>query len=215
VGYELAVQGVAEIFGWSNDIGPKAIGSGISLFLAGWQNTNAQRAIGKLRYEMQYLDQRKLDKAFVHSDTFKEFVIQVIKNVSETASEVKQEAFVQLTMNTLQGSLETFRDKHLLRRLLDQISESEIAALIELDRCRRDPQANPEYKHSHILVAERLSWIPEDGKVALEGLVQLGLIVEGVVGGWGVGGGRTLHYLLTEVANRFILVCQNRTALGD
>jgi hypothetical protein len=189
MGFELAIQGIAEIFGWSNDIPTQAVGSGITLFLSAWQAKNAQQFVTrvKFKYEMEHLDQRKLDRTFPYSDAFKEFVIQVVKNVSETASEVKQEAFVQLTMNTLQGSLETFKDKHLLRRLLDQISESEIAALVELAKLEKEHEAITNISSERFYRAEsdlhlRLGWSIEDTAIALSGLRQLGLaVVEGMI----------------------------------
>jgi hypothetical protein len=187
MGYELAIQGIAELFGWSNDIPTQAVGSGITLFLSAWQAKNAERAVGRLRHEMQHLDQRKLDRSFVHSDEFKEFVIQVFKNESETASEVKQEAFVRLTMNTLQGSLETFKDKHLLRRLLDQISETEITALITLSQVEEELRKNPvseeesTFYRSEYHLSRRLGWSKEDTSIATAGLQQLGLVTDGVI----------------------------------
>lgn len=187
MGFELAIQGIAEVLGWSNDIPIQAVGSGITLFLSAWQAKNAERFAGRMKYEMGLLGQRKLDRAFVHSDEFKEFVIQVIKNVSETASKVKQEAFVRLTMNTLQGSLETFKDKHLLRRLLDQISESEIAALVELAKLEKEHEAITNISSERYYRAEsdlhlRLGWSIEDTAIAVSGLRQLGLAnVEGMI----------------------------------
>jgi hypothetical protein len=135
---ELAIQAISEALGWANEVVPQVAGSTVGLFLTAWQAKNADRFAGRMKYEMELLGQRTLERAFPHSDEFKEFVIQVFNNVSETASEVKQEAFVRLTMNTLQGSLETFKDKHLLRRLLDQISETEITALVMLDQVEEE-----------------------------------------------------------------------------
>ena len=187
MGIEIAIQIVAEVLGWSNNVYVQTAGSGITLFLSDWQAKNAERVVGRLRSEMQYLDQRKVDKAFMHSDTFKEFVIQVIKNASETASEVKQDAFVRLTINTLQGSLETFKDKHLLRRLLDQISESEIAALVELHRVEQKLKINvvseeeQNFFRAENHLSSRLGWSKEDVLVGMAGLQQLGLVTDGVV----------------------------------
>jgi hypothetical protein len=220
MGFELAIQGIAEIFGWSNDIPTQAVGSGIALFLSAWQNTNAQRAVERLRFEMQHLDQRKVDKAFMHSDTFKEFVIQVMKNASETASEVKQEAFVRLTMNTLQGSLETFKNKHLLRRLLDQISETEITALSTLSQVEEELRKNPvseeesTFYRSEYHLSRRLGWSKEDTSIATAGLQQLGLVTDGVIMEDHQFTPQTPRWS-TDLANRLMQAVQNQNLSDD
>jgi hypothetical protein len=220
MGFELAIQALSEAIGWVNGIGFQVAGSSLGLFLTAWQAKNADRTVGRLIYEMRSLDQRKVDKAFMHSDTFKEFVIQVIKNASETASEVKQDAFVRLTMNTLQGSLETFKDKHILRRLLDQISESEITALVMLGQVEEELRKNPVseeegtfYRSEHYL-SGRLGWLLDDTSIAMSGLQQLGLVTDGIIVEDYQSTPQTPRWS-TDLANRLMQAIQNQNLLYD
>ena len=217
MGYEIAIQTISEALGWANDVAPQVAGSTVGLFLTAWQAKNADRFAGRMKYEMELLGQRKLDRAFVHSDEFKEFVIQVMKNVSETASEAKQEAFVQLTMNTVQGSLETFKDKHLLRRLLNQVSESEIAALIELPKLEKEHEVAKDISDERYYYAEHdlhlcLGWSLEDTAIAVSGLRQLGLVnVEGMM----PLPGTARQKWTTPLAVRLIHAIQNQDLSSD
>jgi hypothetical protein len=207
---DLILQTTAVVLGLFNDPIPQVAGAGLAVALGAWQSKNLERLEGKLTYELRYLDQRKLDRAFVYSDAFKEFVLQAVSDASETASEVKQEAFARLIANTALGSFETFKDKHLLRRLLDQISESEIQVLTQLEKLnrRQEEAANKMVKDE---IADALHWTSEDAQVALEGLNQLGLATSRTWGKIDI----SLHWEIQAVAYRLIQACQSLKSEND
>jgi hypothetical protein len=205
---ELIAQAAAGVLSLLNDPGLQVAGVGLNVALGAWQSKNLERLEGKLKYELSYLDQRKLDRAFVYSDAFKEFVLQAVSDASETASEVKQEAFARLIANTALGSFEKFKDKHLLRRLLDQISESEIHVLTQLEKLNRAEGKIMMAMAQHE-IARMLHWTAEDAQVGLEGLRQLGLAYPRSNGTWSPENRQGHFWDLQDVAHRLIQAVQS------
>ena len=153
------------------------------------------------------LNQRKLDRGFAYGDEFFELVIRVARAVSETASEVKQEAFARMLVNSSQASDSAFNDKLLLARILEQISESEILVLTHLERLNRR-QGNTFTTMAQSEIADVLHWPSDDVQVALDGLRQLGLVQPRIDNSPGTD--RYSHYWdLQDVAYRLIQACQS------
>jgi hypothetical protein len=178
---EIIAPIASQILSSLDDGNARAVGVVLSGGLTVWQawtKKNAGNFEGKFMYELRFLDQRKLDRTFIHSDQFKEFVLRIIQNASETASEEKHEAFARLI--TRGCSPEGFQDKQLLRRLFDQISEIELSAL----RAVHDAQiawSMPTTDAIHSAtdqVMNGLHWSKDDALTATEGLRQLQLLID-------------------------------------
>jgi hypothetical protein len=187
------------------------LGTGLNLALSAWQTNNTAQFKQKMDYELKYLGQRKLDREFIHSDEFKEFLLKATKDASETKSEAKQKAFACLLTNTAIGSFDSFKDKHLLRRILDQISESELLALAKIHEAQLDWQFpnNDADDYSYQCtnqVVDRLGWSQNDARMATEGLRQLQLI--SIIDGF-IEDELERPQWISEIGKRFILAVQS------
>lgn len=209
---DLVVAGVSSILSLFSLTAP--IGAMGSFGLLAWQNEQQQKFMHEVRQRLERVDKTKIDQFAVESDEFKALAVQAVEAASKSASELKRQALAQSLINSVTLPTSQFSSKQTLLRILSQMSDEEILALTVL--YKEEPLVAAEIENyaaenrprvvgvSEAEVASKYEWSEEETRVACEGLSQLGLVYDAVVGGIGYKRGT---WRITLIASRLIELC--------
>jgi hypothetical protein len=177
-----SLQIISHILSLFPETSLQAAGAGIQLGLGKWQEGNLNRFKTNVEFQLKTLNQKKIDRAYLYSDQFKELLVGFIEGSSKTASEVKHRAFANALKNSVYEVSPGFSDKPVLQRILLQMSEGEIEALLALFKeTESQPDEDGEIKHNEKGIATLLTWSRDDTDAALLSLSQLGLAEGGMI----------------------------------
>jgi hypothetical protein len=166
------IQAGLEILGTLNHPAAQIGGALVSGVLSAWQVKNLNQFKTQVKYEIGQINMRKIDRSFIQSDQFAEFIFRLMKDASETSSQDKHRALSRLLKCAMQGNFDDFQDKNLLRRLIDQISDMEMQILSTISQIQESWKLpnQPNLQVSCIEeVSKKLSLKKEDSLLAVEG----------------------------------------------
>jgi hypothetical protein len=151
-------------------------GAGLQFSLGKWQEQNLNKFKTHVEFQFKTLNQRKIDRSYLYSDQFKELLLGFIEGASKTASDVKHKAFANALKNSVYGLSSGFSDRPTLQRILLQMSEGEIEALLALfEKTKNTNNENGEIKYKAKGVSTLHNWSEDDTYAALLSLAGLGL----------------------------------------
>jgi hypothetical protein len=186
------------------------IGAAGSFGLLAWQNEQLNKFKDELQKRLESLDQNKLDQSALQSDEFKSLVVQAVETASQTASDSKKQVLASALVNSVVLPTSRFTGKQVLLRVLSQLSDEEMVVLkILYDEELSLAAKTSENLHDSVSeadVAKKIDWREEDIRVTCEGLFQLGLVYDPLVGSWTQAGLRG-YWRITALAEKLISWC--------
>lgn len=176
--------------------------------LAGVELANRHRFEAKLRDTLGRLDREKLDEAYLRSDAFKSILLGIYRAAEIASTDERREALANAVANSAMSTSTAFRGEGIVSRVLDALSDTEIAALTRL-RELTEPSLNPNdpyhyylVRHAQDTLAQELGWDRVDAAVAFQGLAQLGLVRD--LGELDRDPDHGPHWYLTDLAVRLV-----------
>jgi hypothetical protein len=128
-----------------------------------------------------------------------------VETASQTASDLKKQALASALVNSVVLPTSRFTGKAVLLRVLSQLSDEEMVVLkILYDEELSLPAETSENLQDSVSeadVAKKLDWREEDIRVTCEGLFQLGLVYDPLVGSWAHAGLRG-YWRITALAEK-------------
>lgn len=199
---DLIAAGASAVLGLFPLTAPIAVISNFGLFA--WQKDQQEKFIHEVQQRLETLDTTKLDQSALESNEFKSVVIQVMETALKSASDLKRQALAQALVNSIVLPTSRFTGKQALFRILSQISDEEILTLSILQKGKAADNLNKSVGLAEI--ANKLQWSEQEAKVACEGLLQLGLILDAEAGRMG---NQRIHeyWHTTALGDKFVKWC--------
>jgi hypothetical protein len=146
----------------------------LSAIITTYQEKNLERFLGKLAWEVSELQIRKIDRVYIYTDEFQEIILRILNTVSTTSSEVKRTAFAKGLINSAVNT-DNARDRLLLVRILDQITEVEINILNVIVKEFQDTPVGTRLD-TEDFIFEKLGYTFEESRIIIRGLMSLQLL---------------------------------------
>lgn len=185
---EPAIAGAADLISAIPFFGP-LISAPITASMVAWQNYNLEQFIIFVKNKFNTIDASKIDHRFLKSDEFKNLVVQAVEAAMKTSSEKRCDALANALLSASVTPTSLYIGNQTLIRVLAQMSDEEMQVLqilYEEEKQSLQNQGQPERKAiSTVTVAEiahELKWEYVDTLVACQGLLQLGLAHDPMVG---------------------------------
>ncbi|BAZ27888.1 hypothetical protein NIES4074_03160 [Cylindrospermum sp. NIES-4074] len=157
--------------------------------MVAWQNRNLNKFILIVEQKFDSLDKSKLDKKFLNSAECIDIFVQAVEAAMKTSSEERCNALANALLAASVTPTSLYIGKQMLIRVLAQMSDEEMQVLRILYKEEMhfsENQGQPGQKAIPVVpvaeIAAKLKWEYVDVLVACQGLLQLGLAHDPMVG---------------------------------